>query len=277
LAKHYATKIISADSRQCFKELNIGVAKPSPEELAIVPHYFINSHSIGQVVNAAVFEQFALEKVNDIFKDSDISIMVGGTGLYVKTFCTGIDEVPVITSGIRENITADYQSKGLEWLQQEVEKNDPVYYSTGEIQNPRRLMRALEVKLSTGKSIVDLQTQKKVFRDFEIIKIGLELPKEELYQRVNLRVDMMIKDGLVEEVRNLETVQTLNALQTVGYRELFGYFRGEISLDKAIEAIKINTRHYAKRQLTWFKKDTEINWCKPDIEQVLVQIKNAGL
>lgn len=277
MAKHYATKIISADSRQCFKELNIGVAKPSPEELAIVPHYFINSHSIGQVVNAAVFEQFALEKVNDIFKDSDISIMVGGTGLYVKTFCTGIDEVPVITSGIRENITADYQSKGLEWLQQEVEKNDPVYYSTGEIQNPRRLMRALEVKLSTGKSIVDLQTQKKVFRDFEIIKIGLELPKEELYQRVNLRVDMMIKDGLVEEVRNLETVQTLNALQTVGYRELFGYFRGEISLDKAIEAIKINTRHYAKRQLTWFKKDTEINWCKPDIEQVLVQIKNAGL
>jgi tRNA dimethylallyltransferase len=277
LGKHYATKIISADSRQCFKELNIGVAKPSPEELAIVPHYFINSHSIEQVVNAAVFEQFALQKVNDIFEDSDIAIMVGGTGLYVKTFCVSIDEVPVITSGIREKIIVDYQLKGLEWLQLEVEKNDPVYYSTGEIQNPRRLMRALEVKLSTGKSIVDFQTQKKAFRDFEIIKIGLELPREELYQLVNLRVDMMIKDGLVEEVRNLETVQTLNALQTVGYRELFGYFSGEISLDKAIEAIKINTRHYAKRQLTWFKKDTEINWCKPDIEQVLVQIKNAGL
>ena len=254
MAKHYATKIISADSRQCFKELNIGVAKPSPEELSDVPHYFINSHSIHQLVNAAVFEQYALEKVNEIFTDNEIAIMVGGTGLYVKTFCSGIDEVPVTAPGIRENIAVDYQQKGLEWLQEEVRKIDPLYYSAGETQNPRRLMRALEVKLSTGKSIIDFQTQKKISRNFEIIKIGLELPREELYQRINKRVEVMIQDGLLDEVKNLEAVQGLNALQTVGYREFFNHLKGEISLSKTMEAIKINTRHYAKRQMTWFKR-----------------------
>ncbi len=269
LAKHFSTQIISADSRQCFKELNIGVAKPSPEELQSVQHYFINSHSVLETVNAAVFEKYALDKVGKIFLNNNVAIMVGGTGLYIKTFCNGIDSVPHIAPGIRENIVAGYEKKGLEWLQREIKANDPVYFSTGEIKNPQRLMRALEVMLSTGKSIVDFQTKKKAVRDFTIIKIGLELPKEELYQRINNRVDTMIKNGLVDEVKNLEPLQHLNALQTVGYRELLDYFGGKISLEQAIATIKINTRHYAKRQMTWFKKDREVKWCRPDFMSVL--------
>lgn len=269
LASHYSTKIISADSRQCFRELNIGVAKPTPSELTSVHHYFINSHSIHDTVNAAVFEKYALEKVQEIFTDRDIAIMVGGTGLYIKTFCEGIDAVPVILPGIREKITTEYEEAGLEWLQQEVQNNDPLYFSKGEIQNPQRLMRALEVKLSTGKSIVEFQTKTKALRDFEIIKIGLELPRAELYQRINERVDAMIKEGLPEEAKNLEIFQHLNALQTVGYKELFDHFSGKIKMEDAISAIKINTRHYAKRQMTWFKKDESVKWCEPEYEVVL--------
>ena len=173
LAQHFSTEIISADSRQCFKELNIGVAKPSAEELQLVKHYFINSHSIKGTLNAAIFEQYALGKAKQIFKQHDVAVMVGGTGLYVKTFADGIDEVPVIKPEIRQQIIADYEWEGLEWLQKEVEKNDPLYFEKGEIKNPQRLMRALEVKLSTGKSIIEFQTQQKRNRDFNIIKICL--------------------------------------------------------------------------------------------------------
>ena len=187
-----------------------------------------------------------------------------------------MDEVPAILPGIREEITTNFQSKGLDWLQQEVSRQDPVYFASGEIQNPQRLMRALEVKQSTGKSIVDFQTQKKVQRDFNIIQIGLELPREQLYQRINLRVDQMINAGLLEEVALLQPLQHLNALQTVGYRELFNHFNGKCSLAQAIETIKTNTRHYAKRQMTWFKKDAAVRWCAPDINLVLQLIKNAG-
>ena len=272
VAKHFSTQIISADSRQCFKELNIGVAKPSPEELQSINHYFINSHSVQETMNAAIFEKYALEKVQEIFADRDIAVMVGGTGLYIKTFCCGLDLMPVISPRIREEIIAGYEAEGLEWLQLEVHKNDPEYFSGGEIQNPHRLMRALEVKLSTGKSIVEFQTQKQAVRDFEIIKIGLELPREELYQQINSRVDAMITKGLPDEVKALEPYQHLNALQTVGYKELFEHFRGKTSLADSIEAIKINTRHYAKRQMTWFKKDAEVKWCIPDFNRVLGQI-----
>lgn len=202
--------------------------------------------------------------------------MVGGTGLYVKSFCYGMDEVPAILPGIRDKIIANFQAKGLDWLQQQVSLQDPLYFASGEIQNPQRLMRALEVKQSTGKSIVDFQTQKKVQRDFNIIQIGVELPREQLYQRINLRVDNMMSAGLTKEVQMLQSSQHLNALQTVGYRELFDYFNGKISLAAATEAIKINTRHYAKRQMTWFKKDAAIRWCAPDISQVIQLIKNAG-
>lgn len=275
-ALHFKTEIISSDSRQCFKELNIGVAKPSAEELAQVRHHFINSHSIHDEMNTAVFEQYALDKAAGIFKDQDIAVVVGGTGLYVKTFCQGIDEVPVVDEKIRKKINQDFEWEGLEWLQKEVEKNDPLYYSKGEIKNPHRLLRALEVKLSTGKSIIKFQTQAKKPRPFNIIKIGLEMPKEQLYKNINSRVDAMMKAGLLKEVEKLEPYKKLNALQTVGYRELFGHLIGDLSLEDAVEIIKINTRQYAKRQMTWFKKDEEVKWCEPDVEKVLDLI-NAGL
>ena len=266
-ALHYNTEIISADSRQCFKELNIGVAKPSADELQQVKHHFISSISIKDEMNAAMYEQYALGKINEIFKKHDVAVMVGGTGLYVKTFCNGIDEVPVIDEKIREKINADFEWEGLEWLQKEVEKNDPVYFAKGEIKNPHRLLRALEVKLSTGKSIIEFQTQQKKKRDFDIVKIGLELPKEQLHKNINSRVDAMMKAGLLDEVKKLQPYKKLNALQTVGYRELFGHLIGDLPLEDAVEIIKINTRQYAKRQMTWFKKDEEITWCEPDFEK----------
>jgi tRNA dimethylallyltransferase len=265
LAQQLHTQIISADSRQCFTELNIAVAKPSAAELSLVPHHFINSHSIQEEVNAGVFEQYALQKAAEIFKQHDTAIMVGGTGLYIKAFCDGIDELPAIDISVREKIVAAYQQNGLLWLQNEVVNNDPVYFAKGEIKNPQRLMRALEVKLSSGKSITDFQTQQKKQRDFNIIKIGLELPKEELIKNINRRVDAMMQHGLLEEVKNLEAFKNLNALQTVGYKELFDYLIGNLTLDKAVERIKINTRQYAKRQMTWFKKDEEIKWVNPQI------------
>jgi tRNA dimethylallyltransferase len=268
-ALHFKTEIISADSRQCFKELNIGVAKPSAEELQQVKHHFISSHSIHDEMNTAVFEQYALDKAATIFKQHDVAVVVGGTGLYVKTFCQGIDEVPVIDEKIRKKINAEYEWEGLEWLQKQVEKNDPVYYAKGEIKNPHRLLRALEVKLSTGKSIIEFHTQPKKHRDFNIIKIGLELPKEQLHKNINGRVDAMMRAGLLEEVKKLERYKKLNALQTVGYRELFGHLMGDLPLEDAVEIIKINTRQYAKRQMTWFKKDEEVNWCEPDFDKVI--------
>ncbi len=274
VAQHFSTKIISADSRQCYKELGIGVAKPSAEELQSVQHYFIDSHSINEEVNAAVFEQYALQKVNAVFENNDIAVMVGGTGLYVKAFCDGIDLLPAIDSSIREKIIKEYEANGLAYLQKQVEENDPKYFAAGEIKNPQRLMRALEVKLSTGKSILDFQTKQKKERDFNIIKIGLELPKEQLYQNINTRVDIMVQQGLVEDAQQLLPYQNLNALQTVGYKELFEYFNGESRLEQAIEKIKLNTRHYAKRQMTWFRKDAEVKWYSPlDIEGVFACIK----
>ena len=269
LAQHFSTEIISCDSRQCYKELNIAVAKPSADELALVKHHFINSHSIHEPVTAASFEKYALEKAAEIFATHDVVVMVGGTGLYAKAFCDGIDEVPAIDDSIKQSINQQYQQHGLAWLQAEVEKNDPAYFAQGEIKNPHRLLRALEVKLSTGKSILDFQTQQKKPRDFAIIKIGLEIPGTDLIDRINQRVDIMMQEGLLEEVKSLQRQQQLNALQTVGYKELFSHLSGELTLPQATEAIKINTRQYAKRQMTWFKKDTSIHWCSVDFDEVL--------
>ena len=274
-ALHFQTEIISADSRQCFKELNIGVAKPSVEELAKVKHHFINSHSINDEMNAAIYEQYALAKIDELFKKHDVVVMVGGTGLYVKTFCQGLDEVPVVDEKIRKKINDDFEWEGLEWLQKEVEKNDPLYYARGEIKNPHRLLRALEVKLSTGKSIIEFRTRQKKQRPFNIIKTGLELPKEQLHKNINSRVDAMMKTGFLDEVKKLVPYQKLNALQTVGYRELFGHLIGDLSLEDAVEAIKINTRQYAKRQITWFKKDEEVIWCEPELGQVMEKLQTV--
>lgn len=254
LAKKYNTQIISADSRQCFKELNIGVAKPSTEQLRKIHHYFINSHSIIDDVDVKVFEEYSLNAVHEIFKKNDTAIMVGGTGFYIKAFCEGLDEIPGADESVRIKINEQYTEKGFEWLQNELKIHDPDFFSKGEIQNPQRMVRALEVKLSTGKSILDYHSHEKAKRDFEIKHILLELSREELYKNINKRVDKMIEDGLLEEAKNLFAWKNLNALQTVGYKELFEYLENKISLETAIDNIKKNTRHYAKRQITWFRK-----------------------
>lgn len=278
LAQYFSTEIISFDSRQCFTEMNIGTAKPSAEELNTVKHYFINSHSIHDTVNAAVFEQYAMAKIEKIFLQHKVAIMVGGTGLYINAFCNGIDDVPAIDPSVRTTIVANYKNNGIEWLREQVKKNDEQYFAKGEIFNPQRMMRALEVKMSTGKSILDFHSKKKKQHVFNIIKIGLELPRQELIERINRRVDIMMQQGLEAEAKSLLPHQHLNALQTVGYKELFNYFENEISLPQAIEAIKINTRQYAKRQMTWFKKDETIQWLPPVFKEVLNGIESfAGL
>jgi tRNA dimethylallyltransferase len=260
MAQYFSTDIISADSRQCYKELNIGVAKPSEEVLFLIHHYFINSFSISDLISAADFEKYALASINKIFEQRDVAIMVGGTGLYIRSFCEGLDDIPGITDEVKKIVADNYAAVGIEWLQEQLNKNDPEYFQKGEILNPQRMMRALEVVLTTGKSILSFQKNRTTKRDFNIIKIGLELPREDLYNRINKRVDEMVASGLVAEVESLIPYKSFNALQTVGYRELFDYFEGKNSLDNAINLIKQNTRHYAKRQMTWFKKDTTINW-----------------
>ncbi len=260
LAKHLKTQIISADARQCFKEMNIGVARPTTNELAFVSHHFIASHSIYDTINAALFEQYALEKVDELFKTNEAVVMVGGTGLYIKAFCEGLDSIPNIDSAIRENIIIQYEKLGLRWLQKEVSVKDPAYWEKGEQQNPQRLMRALEVIIGTGKSILSFQNNNKIKRPFKIVKIGLEMPRPQLYERINERVLNMIHAGLEQEVSALMPHIHLNALQTVGYSEWVPYFNGAITKNKVIELIQQNTRHYAKRQMTWFKKDAEIKW-----------------
>ena len=260
LAQHLQTEIISADARQCYRELNIGVARPSPEELNQVPHHFIASHSIHDTVNAAVFEKYALEKVSEIFEKQDAVVMVGGTGLYIKAFCEGLDAIPAIDESVREIIQKNYAQQGLEWLQHEIAQKDSLFWDQCEQQNPQRLMRALEVLTGTGNSILHYQQKSKAERPFEIVLIGLQMDRTLLYERINQRVLKMVENGLENEVSHLLPFQHLNALQTVGYQEWLPYFEQKASLDKVVESIQQNTRHYAKRQTTWFQKVKNIQW-----------------
>jgi len=275
LADHFGgAPVISADSRQCYRELNIGVARPSPEELRQVKHYFIATHSVEETVNAATFEQYALDVVHDIFTRQDLALMTGGTGLYIKAFWEGLDMIPPIPETVRNTVRENYREGGLPWLQEELQRKDPLWYAGAEIQNPHRLMRALEVLLATGRSIRDFQAGDTAIRDFRFIKIGLDLPRNTLYERINARVDQMMERGLLEEVRQLLPFRHCNALDTVGYKELFTYLDGDIGLDAAIALIKQNTRHYAKRQVTWFRKDPEITWFHPGAgEQVMAYVR----
>ena len=280
LAKHFQTEIISADSRQCFKEISIGVAKPSAEELNEVKHYFINSHSIHDTVTAASFEKYALDAVAEIFKQHDIAVMVGGTGLYIKAFCEGMDEIPAVDETLRNELQQQYQQQGIEWLQQQLQQYDPLFAEKGEMQNPQRMLRALEVVRTTGESILAFRKGEKQQRNFNIIKIGLDLPRGELYQRINHRVDIMMQEGLLNEAKQVYPLRHLNALQTVGYRELFDHFDGACSLETAVEKIKQNSRHYAKRQLTWFRRDAATKWFQPSqlqdiIQYISTKIKNG--
>lgn len=277
IAKHFKTEIISSDSRQCFKELNIGVARPSMEELQMVKHHFIASHSIKEEVTAVTFEQYALQKANNIFQYHDVIVMTGGTGLYIKAFCDGLDAIPDVPIEIRNTIIKNYEQLGIEWLQKEIEKKDPQFFKEGEMQNPQRIMRALEVLEATGRSILQFRKGEKKQRPFNIIKIGLELPVEELRQRINVRVDKMIQSGLVDEVKHVLPYKHMNALQTVGYAELVEFLEDKTDLQKAIDEIKIHTRQYAKRQMTWFKKDKEFKWFSPADTGLIVDYINEHL
>ncbi len=267
LARHFNTQIISADSRQCYRELNIGVAKPEAAELQEIPHHFINSHSITDEVNVADFEAYAMKAVTEIFREKNIAVMAGGTGLYMRAFCEGIDEIPAVPESLRNEIIEKYEQLGKEWLQHQIQEHDINFYTKGDITNPQRLMRALEVKLHTGRSIISYQLKSKKERSFKIIKLGLTLPRELLYERINSRVDTMIENGLENEVAQLQEFKELNALRTVGYTEFLNYFEAKKEqpdnpdlIKNTIELIKQNTRHYAKRQLTWFKKEKDIKW-----------------
>lgn len=260
VAQHFNTVILSADSRQCFKELNIGVARPTGDELKTIPHYFIASHSVHEKIDAAYYEKYALGLLQNLFSKYEVIVATGGTGLYIKALVEGLDEMPEIPEAIRQTIINNYKSKGINWLQEELNNKDILFSAEGEMQNPQRMMRALEVLETTGKSIMNFRTQGKAKRDFNILQIGLEMPRPQLYERINARVNAMMLAGLEQEALSLKQYSHLNALQTVGYKEMFDYFEGNISKESAIELIKQNTRHYAKRQMTWFKKQQGMHW-----------------
>lgn len=277
LARQLNTEIISADSRQCYRELNIGVARPSLKELALVPHHFIASHSVSEDVNAKTFEDYALAVAGQIFQDHESAVMAGGTGLYIKAFEEGMDLIPEISDNTRSQIRAGYAEHGREWLHSELLKKDPLFSEKGEMQNPARMMRALEVITDTGRSILHFRGKKPITRKFRIKKYGLHISKESLHRNIETRVENMFTEGLLEEAHALIPFRHLKALQTVGYQELFDYFDGNIPIDRAKELIRQNTRQYAKRQLTWFKRDKSITWLdieKEDKAKLLEKVLN---
>ena len=276
LAKHYKTVIVSADSRQFYREMSIGTAKPTDEELAAVKHYFINSHSITESFTAGDYEKECLGLLNDLFKIHDVIVLVGGSGLFIKAVCEGFDNFPDAKPGAREKLNQEFNEKGIGHFQEKLKIADPEYYEQVDLNNPQRVIRALEVFETSGKPFSSYRKSNLNKRPFRIIKLGLNLPRAALYQRINRRVDDMVKQGLVEEARSLLPYRHLNALNTVGFSELFDYFDGKTDLPTAIGLIKQNTRRFAKRQLTWFGKDKEIIWLDADkknlVEDVLLLI-----
>ncbi len=264
VATRLNTEIISADSRQLYKELTIGTAKPTLAELAAVPHYFINYKSIEEDYDAATYGKEAYQLIIRLFERHETLVLSGGSGLYVKAVLEGFDEMPDVPVGLREAIVEEFNEKGLVWLQEEMRNSDPEYFAQVDIQNPQRLMRGLEIVRASGKSVMYFRKKNKKVLPFQVVKYGLELPREELYARIDIRVDEMIRCGLVEEAAKFYARKELNALQTVGYQELFGWLDGHYDQAEAIRLLKRNTRHYAKRQLTWFKRDPEISWLSPE-------------
>lgn len=266
LAQHFGCEIISCDSRQFFKEMTIGTAVPSPEELRAAPHHFIQNKSIFDSYNVGDFEKEALEKLDELFQKNPVQVMVGGSGLYVDAVVKGFDDFPEIENTVRENLRAEYEQKGIAFLQEKLKETDPFYYeklkaeNPQTLENPQRMMRYVEVSVGSQRPYSSFLNNKQKQRNFTPIFIGLEADREIIYDRINKRVDIMIANGLLDEARNLYQHKHLNALQTVGYRELFDYFDGKTTLEFAIEEIKKNTRRFAKRQLTWFKRNPDILW-----------------
>lgn len=275
LARHFNTVVISADSRQFFREMTIGTAKPTADELAAVPHYFINSHSVTELFSVGDFERDCIALLNKLFVVHDTVILAGGSGLYIKAVTEGFDEIPDADKAIRDKLNAALALNGIEPLQEQLKEVDPSYYDEADINNPQRVIRALEVYESTGKPFSSYRTSKLNKRPFNIVKIGLNMPRERLYDRINMRVDNMIKDGLIEEAAALMPYRQYNALNTVGYSELFDYFDGLTDKEAAIASIKQNTRRFAKRQLTWFRKDNEFVWFDASNERLVDEILRA--
>ena len=276
LAKIFDTVIVSADSRQFYQELEIGTAKPNAEELSQAPHYFINNLSIHDNYDVGRYEREAVALLDDLFSERDVVILTGGSGLYIKALLEGIDDMPEVPTEVREKWNQLYAKKGLGFLQEALQKIDPDYFEQVDKQNHIRLIRALEVYDASGKNMTAWRAASQpVDRDFEPIKIALNRDREELYQRIDLRMDLMIQDGLFEEAKAFHSYQHLNALQTVGYTEIFGYFDGAYDREEAIRLLKRNSRRYAKRQLTWFRKDEDYAWFHPsEQEKVIAYIRS---
>lgn len=272
LAQRLGTDIISADSRQCYKGMTIGTAKPDATELAAVKHYFIDSHDVTENLTAADYETLALGYIDEVLSRHDAAVVCGGTGLYINALCHGLDEMPPTDAEVAKSVEEAYAANGIEWLQQAVAQEDPVFFATGEIHNPARMLRALSFVRTTGTSIIQYRTQSRKQRPFRMVKVALELPREVLYHRINQRVDVMMQQGLENEARALLLHRQLKNLQTVGYAELFEYFDGNCTLQEAVEKIKQHSRNYAKRQLTWFRKDPEMHWLRPDDEAIVEKI-----
>ncbi len=277
IAQHFRCEIISFDSRQFYRELSIGTAVPSANELAAAKHHFIHDRSIKNSVNAGSFEKEALAKLEELFTQNPIAVAVGGTGLYLRALLEGIDDLPPIPGEIRRAILADYERDGLSILQDEVARLDPQYWLKVDQKNPQRLIRALELLRHSGKTMDTLQKAEKKLRPFKALKIGLNIERPDLYEGINKRVDVMFAAGLVEEVKSLQEYRHQNALQTVGYSELFSHFDGDLSLEEARNEIKKNSRRYAKRQLTWFRRDPEITWFSPQQEMAILEFLNSSL
>lgn len=274
LAQHFNTEILSADSRQLYKEISIGTAKPTPEERAAAPHHFVDSVSITDDHNAGRFENEALALLDELFKTHDVVVMAGGSGLYIQAVLEGFDDLPKIDPAIRQQLNDTLKTQGIEALQEMLRDLDPDYYNEVDLNNPHRMVRALEVCIGSGKPFSSYRIGNKNKRHFTPIKIGIAMDRELLYDRINRRVDLMMEHGLLEEARAIHHLRGLNALETVGYTELFDYFEDKHSLAEAIELIKRNSRRYAKRQMTWTRKDPNITWFGPnDVQQVIAHIE----
>ena len=271
LAKKLNTEIISCDSRQFYKELKIGSAPPSKEQLQKIKHHFIQHLSIKENYNIGRFEEDSIKKISSLFKIYDNLILVGGSGLYVDAICNGLDNIPQTPQEIRDRINNEFSEKGINWLQEKVKKIDLDFYHKSDISNPQRLKRCLEVYQNTGEKISSFYKKERKKRDFKIIKIGISIEREKLYNRINQRVDQMIKNGLIDEAKKLFQHQKLNALNTVGYKELFDFFDNKIDIETAVEEIKKNSRRLAKRQITWFKRDKQINWFQINKENEIIK------
>jgi tRNA dimethylallyltransferase len=274
IAQKFKAEIFSCDSRQIYKELNIGVAKPDANQLKSVKHHFIDYVSVHNHYSIYQYEADSIKALDKYFENNDIALMVGGSGLYIDAVINGVDEMPDPDPEIRKNLNELFNENGLEALRFELKKHDPVYYEQVDLKNPQRIIRALEMFYLTGKPFSEFRKNHYVKRSFDIIKIGIDLDREKLYYRINLRVDNMISDGLVQEAYDLYHIKNLTALKTIGYRELFDYIEKKCSLEDAIELIKKNTRNYAKRQLTWFRRYSDTNWFSPGQKTEIINFLN---